>query len=94
MDTVKSFVTHLFCALLQMTNVNICHKITHKYLEVVLGRWWFNIMDVLDTKNADEDGVVNDNGAALEEEYVYFSGMVGESTNWAKEGVKSCGLDK
>ena len=51
-------------------------------------------MDVLDTKNADEDGVVNDNGAALEEEYVYFSGMVGESTNWAKEGVKSCGLDK
>ena len=42
-------------------------------------------MDVLETKKADEDSVVDDYGATFDEEYVYFSVMADESTTVAEE---------
>ena len=41
-------------------------------------------MDVIDTDKLAEDGVVDYYGAALDEEYVYYSGTSGEFKNWAE----------
>ena len=55
---------------MQITNVNIYHKVTHEYREVIEGMWWLIIIDVRNTEEAAEDIVVNDDGADLNEEYV------------------------
>ena len=38
-------------------------------------------MNILDTDRLYEDGVVDYYGAALDKEYVYYSGTAGEITN-------------
>ena len=63
---------YFLCSLLSITSVNICHKVTHKYREVIEERWWLISMDVIDTDEAAEDGMVDYSDAALDEEYVYF----------------------
>ena len=74
-------VTHLFNTLLKITNVNICHKVAHEYHEGIEEMWWLIAMNILDTDGLYEDGVVDYDGAALDEEYVYYSGTAGEITN-------------
>ena len=83
MEEAKNFVAHLFFVLLHINSVNICHKVTHKYLEVIYKRWGLIDIDVFDTEKADEDSVVDYYGTVLDEEYVYYSGMADESTNAA-----------
>ena len=80
----KCFVTHFFCSLLQITSVNICHKGTYEYLEVMEERWWLVAMDVLNTDKVAEHAVVDYDGATLDKEYVYFSGTSGERKNGAE----------
>ena len=80
MEEGENCVTHFFCALLQINNVNICHKVTHEYIEVIGERWWLIAMDIIDTEKADGDDVADNDGDALDEEYVYYSVRAGEST--------------
>ena len=80
MEEGKICVTHFFGALSQITNVNICHKVTHEYIEVIRERWWLIFMDIIDTEMADGYDVADNDGDALDEEYGYYSVRAGKST--------------
>ena len=61
----RCFVTNLFFALLQITNVIICHKVTHEYSESIERRRWLIVLDVLETDKAADYGALYGGGADL-----------------------------
>ena len=62
---------------MKITNLNICHKVTHEYPKVIEGGQCLIAMDILYTDKADKYGVVYDDGAALYEKCLYLSVLMG-----------------
>ena len=58
-----------FVPLDQIPKIKICHMVTSEHPEVIEGRWRLIATDVLDSEEAAEDGSVDNDGAASDEEY-------------------------
>ena len=54
--------------------------VARKHPKVIEGRRWLTAMGVIDPEEAYNDGVVDVNGASLDEEYDSCSGEAGVST--------------
>ena len=61
--------------------------VASKHPEVIEGRRWFITTDVLDSEEADEDGSIDNYGAASDEEDDSGSGEAGVRTGVTQSGT-------
>ena len=64
----KCFVSHFFVPLDQTPKIKVCRMVASEHTEVIQGRQRFISTDVLDSKEAAEDGSIHNDGAALDKE--------------------------
>ena len=57
-----------FVPLDKIPKIKICHMVASEHPEMIEGRQWLIAMDVLDSEEASEDGSIDNNGAALDED--------------------------
>ena len=57
-----------FVPLDQITKIKICHMVASKHPEVIEGRRQLIAMDIIDSEESAEDGSIDNDGAALDEE--------------------------
>ena len=79
----QNFKKNLICfvPLDQIPNIKICHMFASEYPQVIEGRPGLIAMHVLYSEEEAEDGFIDNNGAALDEQYQ--SGLV-------EAGVRTC----
>ena len=69
-----------FVSLNQIPKIKIGHMVASEHPEVIGGMWRLIAMEILDPKEADEDGSINDDGAASDEDDKSGPGETGVST--------------
>ena len=69
-----------FVPLDQIPEIKICHMVASEHPEVIEGRRRLIATDVLDSEEAAEDGSIDNNGAASDEEDESGSGEAGMKT--------------
>ena len=76
-----------FVPLDQIPKMKICHMVASENPEVIEGRRRLIATDVLDSEEAAEDGFIDNNGAASDEEDESGSGEVGMRTGVTQSGT-------
>ena len=51
----------------QIIKIKICHIVTSEHPQVIKGRQWFIVMDVIDSEESSGDVYIDGGGAALDE---------------------------
>ena len=46
----------------QIIKIKICHIVTSEHPQVIKGRQWFIVMDVIDSEESSGDGYIEDGG--------------------------------
>ena len=88
MDEEKKLSLIFFVSRDQMPQMKICHMFASEYPEVIEGRSQLIVTDVLDPDEADEDGSIDCNFSALDEEDESCLVEAGVSTGVTEVGKK------
>ena len=77
-----------FVPLDQIPKTKIFHMVASEHLEVIEGRRRLIATDVLESEEEDEDGSIDNDGSASDEEYDIGSGEVGVRTGITLSGTE------
>ena len=77
-----------FVLLYQTAKIKICHIVASKRTEVIEGRHQLIATDVIDYKEATEDGYIDNDGSDLDEEDGSGSGVAGVRTGVNQSGTE------